>query len=322
VQHQRHIIIGGGSGFIGSALAAALQSRGDKVTLLSRTPGAGRITWQGLATNGLPACDVVVNLAGQHILDLTRRWNAAYRDEVINSRVETTKQLVNAINESASPPEVFVSTAGKCFYGTRELDVTTAYPELDEDSKPMGLDFPAELVGQWEAAADGVDGTRIRHVKLRIGVVLGKVERKSNIGRIWQIGRTRGFLPIIRLPFCLGLGAVIGTGNQPLPWIHIDDMVGILLHVIDRNDTRDRYNAVAPGIVTNRQFIEAFGRRLRRPVVWSVPAWLIRFLVGDQRSSILLQGQLVRPRRTLESGYAFCYSELGPALDDLVHITI
>jgi NAD dependent epimerase/dehydratase family enzyme len=79
---------------------------------------------------------------------------------------------------------------------------------------------------------------------------------------------------------------------------------------------------VAPGIVTNRQFIEAFGRRLRRPVVWSVPAWLIRFLVGDERSSILLQGQLVRPRRTLESGYAFCYSELGPALDDLVHITI
>jgi uncharacterized protein len=322
VQHQRHIIIGGGSGFIGSAFAAALRSRGNKVTLLSRTPGTGRITWEYLTRSGLPACDVVVNLAGQHILDLTRRWNTAYRDEVINSRVETTKQLVKALNESASPPTVFVSTAGKCFYGTRELDATAAYPELDEDSKPMGLDFPAELVGQWEAAADGIDRTRIRHVKLRIGVVLGKVERKSNIGRFWQIGKTRGFLPIIRLPFCLGLGAVIGTGNQPLPWIHIDDMVGILLHVVDQNDTRGRYNAVAPGIVTNRQFIEAFARRLRRPVLWSVPAWLIRFLVGDERSSILLQGQLVRPKRTLGSGYAFRYPELGPALDDLVHITI
>jgi uncharacterized protein len=322
VQHQRHIIIGGGSGFIGSALAAALRSRANKVTVLSRSPGTGRITWDDLAKHGLPACDVVVNLAGQHILDLTRRWNAAYRDEVINSRVETTKQLVKALNESATPPEVFVSTAGKCFYGTRELDATEAYPELDEDSRPMALDFPAELVGQWEAAADGVDATRVRHVKLRIGVVLGKVEKKSGIGRFWQIGRARGFLPIIRLPFCLGLGAVIGTGNQPLPWIHIDDMVGILLHVVDRTDTRGRYNAVAPGIVTNRQFIEAFARRLRRPVLWSVPAWLIRFLVGDERSSILLQGQLVRPKRTLESGYKFRYAELGSALDDLVHITI
>jgi uncharacterized protein (TIGR01777 family) len=322
VQHQRHIIIGGGSGFIGSALTAALRSRGNKITLLSRTPGAGRITWDDLARHGLPACDAVVNLAGQHILDLTRRWNAAYRDEVVNSRVETTKQLVKALNESPSPPEVFVSTAGKCFYGTRELDVAEAYPELDEDSKPMGLDFPAELVGQWEAAADGVDATRVRHVKLRIGVVLGKVERKSNIGRLWQIGRARGFLPIVRLPFCLGLGAVIGTGNQPLPWIHIDDMVGILLHVLDRSDTRGRYNAVSPGIVTNRLFIEAFGRRLRRPVLWSVPARLIRLLVGDERSSILLQGQLVKPKRTLESGYIFRYPELGSALDDLVHITI
>ena len=322
MQHQRHIIIGGGSGFIGSALATELQSRGNKVTLLSRTPGVGRITWDDLARHGLPACDAVVNLAGQHILDLTRRWNAAYRDEVISSRVQTTKQLVKALNESPSPPEVFVSTAGKCFYGTRELDVAETYPELDEDSKPMGLDFPAELVGQWEAAADGVDATRVRHVKLRIGVVLGKVERKSNIGRLWQIGRARGFLPIIRLPFCLGLGAVIGTGNQPLPWIHIDDMVGILLHVIDRSDTRGRYNAVSPGIVTNRVFIEAFGRRLRRPVLWSVPPTLIRLLVGDERSSILLQGQLVKPKRTLESGYIFSYPELGPALDDLVHVTI
>jgi hypothetical protein len=148
VQDQRHIVIGGGSGFIGSALTAALRSRGNKVTVLSRTPGAGRITWDDLANHGLPFCDVVINLAGQHILDLTRRWDAAYRDEVINSRVETTKQLVKALNESLSPPEVFVSTAGKCFYGTRELNATDAYPELDENSNPMGLDFPAELVGQ------------------------------------------------------------------------------------------------------------------------------------------------------------------------------
>jgi uncharacterized protein len=321
MRRPRHVIIGGGSGFIGSALAAALTARGDLVTLISRSPGAGRITWADLAKVGLPACDAVVNLAGRHILDMRRRWNAAYRDEVIRSRVETTKQLVNAMNESAFPPAAFVSTSGKCFYGTRELDTADPYPELDEDSPPMGLDFPAELVSQWEAAAEGVDTTQIRHVKLRIGVVLGKVERKSYIGRFWQIGRARGFLPIIRLPFCLGLGAVIGTGKQPLPWIHIEDMVGILLHVIDRAETSGCYNAVSPGIVTNRQFTEAFAGQLRRPVLWTVPEWLIRFLITDERASILLRGQLVKPKRTISSGYQFRYPELASALDDLVHVT-
>lgn len=318
--HRPHVVIGGGSGFIGSALAAALRARGDRVTLISRTPGSERITWEDLGRQGLPACNAVVNLAGKHILDPKRRWNAAYRDEVIRSRVETTKALVRALNASANPPEVFVSAAGKCFYGTREIDVAGSYPELDEDSAPMGMDFPAELVALWEAAADAVDCSRIRHVKLRIGVVLGKVERRSYLGRLWRIGRARGFLPIIRLPFCLGLGAVIGSGKQPLPWVHIDDMVGILLHVIDRCDLDGLFNAVSPGIVTNREFIEAFARHLHRPVLWSVPERLVEFLVGSERSSILLRGQFVRPKRTLRSGYVFRYPELNAALSDLVHI--
>lgn len=156
---------------------------------------ARRITWDDLAADGLPECDVVVNLAGQHILDIRRRWNDAYREEVIQSRVETTKTLVDAINKSTSPPEVFVSTAGKCFYGTRESDGAEAHPELDEDSEPMGMDFPAELVSLWEAAAEGVDSARVRHIKLRIGVVLGKVERKFHIGRLWRSAARGGFSP-------------------------------------------------------------------------------------------------------------------------------
>ena len=111
----RHYVIGGGSGFIGSALTAALHHRGDRVTWISRTAGPDRITWAALAQDGLPPCDGVVNLAGMHILSLGRRWNDAYRAEVIGSRVETTRTLVDAINRSAQPPAVFVSTAGKCF---------------------------------------------------------------------------------------------------------------------------------------------------------------------------------------------------------------
>jgi uncharacterized protein len=318
----RHYLIGGGSGFIGGALTAALRERGDQVTWISRFEGPARLTWRELALRGLPRCDGVVNLAGMHILNLARRWNDAYRSEVIRSHVATTEQLVMAMNKAAEPPEVFVSTAGKCFYGTRELKSGDVHPELDEDSAPQGMDFPAELVGLWERAAEGVDAAKIRHARVRIGVVLGSVERPSLIGKLWRIGRSRGFLPIIRLPFCLGLGATIGDGRQMFPWIHIADMVGILLHLLDRSDLRGRFNAVAPGCVTNAEFTRAFAKRLGRPVVWTIPAWLIRWLVGAERSSILLRGQLIRPRRTIESGHVFGFPSIEPALADLVHTTI
>ena len=319
---KKHIIIGGGSGFIGDVLTIALRARGDQVTWISRTSGKNRITWDQLANEGLPNCDAVVNLAGQHILDIRRRWNDEYRDEVINSRVQTTQTLVNAINALEKPPEVFISTAGKCFYGTTEMDSTQTYPELDEDSVPMGMDFPAELVSMWEAAAAGVDKSRIRHIQLRIGVVLGKIERKSHLGKLWRIGRARGFLPIIRLPFCLGLGATIGTGKQMFPWVHIDDMVGIILHVIDNQKTQGRFNAVSPGIVDNTTFTKAFAKALGRKVVWSVPEWLVRALVGSERSSILLRGQLVKPKRTIEAGYKFQYDTIDKAMNDLVEKVI
>jgi len=182
------------------------------------------------------------------------------------------------------------------------------------------MDFPAELVSQWEAAADGVDTNRVRHLKLRIGVVLGAIERKSYITKFWRIGKARGFLPIIRLPFCLGVGAYIGKGTQIFPWIHIDDMVGIILHVMDNQDTQGRYNAVAPNAVTNREFTQHFSKYLKRPILWSIPEWLVKRIVGEERSSILLKGQLVRPRRTVEAGYTFKYPDIDGAMSDLVKI--
>jgi len=315
-----HVVIGGGSGFIGTALTRALRERGDQVTVISRFPAETRITWEQVTAGKMPGCDAVVNLAGKHILDVRRRWTPQYRNEVIASRVDTTKTLVTALNEMSTPPAVFVSTAGKCFYGTGEIGQVKEYPELTEDSEPMGIDFPAELVALWEQAAEGIDTARIRHVQVRIGVVLGKVERKSHLGKLWRIGRARGFLPIIRLPFCLGVGATIGHGNQPFPWIHIDDMIGILLHVIDNPELSGRFNAVAPGITTNRVFTESFARHLNRRIVWSIPSWLIELIVGTERASILLEGQNVKPKRTLKSGYSFKYPEIEAALDDLVQI--
>lgn len=317
---KKHVIIGGGSGFIGSVLSNFLRLKGNKVTLISRYPGADRIIWKDLENRGLPVCDAVVNLAGKHILDPKRRWNDKYREEVISSRVETTKILVDAINQSENPPEVFISTAGKCFYGTQELNDQQKYPELDEFSEPMGIDFPAELVGLWEAAANDIDTSKVRHVKLRIGVVLGSIERKSHIGKLWRIGSVRGFLPIIRLPFCLGLGATLGNGRQPFPWIHIEDMVNLIIQSIEDETMHGKYNGVSPGIVTNREFTEIFAKKLRRSVVCSVPNFAVEFIVGKERSSILLQGQLVKPKRTLESGFEFKFPDIDSALSDLTKI--
>lgn len=316
-----HILIGGGSGFIGSALTVLFRARGDKVTWISRTAGPDRITWQDVERGDIAPCDVVINLAGQHILDVRRRWNDAYRQEVLRSRVDTTRSLVRALNAMEHPPRVFVSTAGKCFYGTAEVAADARYPELDEYSSPMGIDFPAELVALWEQAASGIDAERIRHVSVRIGVVLGAVERTSTLGKLWRVGRAHGFLPIIRLPFCLGLGAAMGHGRQPVPWIHIDDAVGVFEHLVDSTEARGRYNAVAPGIVSNREFTDALAKRLRRPVVWAAPRWLVRALIGKDRASILLEGQNVKPRRTLEAGYRFRHPTLEGAMADLVQIT-
>lgn len=317
-----HILIGGGSGFIGSELTARLRSRGDRVTWISRAPGPDRICWTDVDAGRLPECDVVINLAGEHILNLRRRWNDEYRRDLVRSRVGTTRSLVGALNAMSKPPAVFVSTAGKCFYGSAEVAADSQYPEYDEYSQPMVVDFPASMVALWEDAASAIDTSRIRHIHVRLGIVLGAVERSSMLGKLWRVARGRGILPLIRLPFCLGVGAVIGHGRQPMPWIHIDDVVGLLAHLVDAHAARGRYNAVAPGIVSNREFTELLARRLHRPIVWTAPARLVRAVVGQDRASILLAGQNVRPKRTLESGYRFRYPELQGALRNLVQITI
>lgn len=120
----------------------------------------------------------------------------------------------------------------------------------------------------------------------------------------------------------MGLGPVVGSGRQPFPWIHIDDVVGILLFLIDRGDLHGRFNAVSPGIVSHETFIRAFARQLRRPITWRAPAWLVERVFGRERSSILLQGQLVRPKRTFAAGYRFRLSDLEAALQDLVRISV
>ncbi len=317
-KQQKHILIGGGSGFIGRALTQTLRARGDRVTWVSRTPGLNRITWEEVHEKGIPQCDVVINLAGKHILDMRRVWTRNYRDEVIRSRVETTEALVRAINKHANPPSTFISTAGKCFYGSQGFRRAEEYRDLDEHSDPVGLDFPSEVVRLWEAAAAGVDSERVRHVKIRLGVVLGK--KPNNLTRrVPQDSRgAYGIFPILHGFFKRGFALSMGSGVQPFPWVHIDDVVGIIVRAIDDSAMQDVFNAVSPGIVSNREFTELFARKLGRSVLGHIPAWIIKAVVGVERSTILLLGQRIRPTRTMASGYEFKFPKLEFCLDDLL----
>ena len=315
---RKHVLIGGGSGFVGRALTAALEARGDRVTIVSREPGPGRITWEALDANGLPQCDVVINLAGKHILDMRRRWNQHYRDELIRSRVDTTRALVKAINQSASPPQTFISTAGKCFYGSQGFHKEELYGDMHEWSTPVGVDYPASLVAIWEAAANEIDPERVRHVKVRLGIALSRDDKPA--AHAGEGPGAYGVFPILRNVFKSGLVFRMGSGAQPFPWIHIDDVVGIFLQAIDDDAMEGIYNAVSPGIVSNKEFTGALAQKLGRWVLGSIPAWAIKAVVGVERSTILLLGQRVRPSRTVEAGYTFKFADLQACLDDLVGI--
>lgn len=317
---QKHILIGGGTGFIGRALTNFLRARGDRVTLISRSAGHDRMTWEEVRVNGIPRCDVVINLAGKHILDMRRPWTKNYRDEVIRSRVETTQILVKAINEQTNPPSTFISTAGKCFYGSQGFRETEQYFDLDEHSQPVGIDFPSKVVRLWEAAALGVDTQKVRHVKLRLGIVLGVKPTGTPADHITppnQMG-AYGIFPMLHAFFKRGLCVSMGNGVQPFPWVHIDDVVGIFLRAIDDADMHDIFNAVSPGIVSNNEFTKLLAMKLGRSVLGRIPAWVIKAAVGLERSTILLLGQRVKPTRTLASGYEFKFPKLEVCLDDLL----
>lgn len=289
------LLVTGASGLVGAALSRALHDRGDTVIGVSRRPerrGRGMIRWIGW--DDLPAAiedvDAAVHLAGAGVV--AKRWSAARKRTLRESRIDTAQQLVAAINGAANPPGVLVSASAVGYYGPRGDD------ELDEDS-PAGSDFLATLCRDWEAAAAVAD---CRVVRARIGVVLS---------------RQGGALPQMLLPFKLGLGGPIGRGRHWFSWVHIDDVVGALLHAVDDAGVRDAINVTAPAPLTNMDFSKALGRALHRPALVPVPPLLLELRFGEG-AAILTAGQRVIPRRTVAAGYQFQYGQIDDALANLL----
>ncbi|XP_042219737.1 epimerase family protein SDR39U1-like isoform X2 [Homarus americanus] len=284
---------GGGTGFIGTALCNSLRHRGYDVLAVSRKPGPYRITWSDFSNKGLPdSTTAVVSLAGQNVLDPVRRWTEGFKQNVWASRVNTTKYLAEAIQHSSTKPKVFVSASGVGYYPPSQDEVFT------EDGPGGDFDFLSRLCSDWESAADLPSDLGVRTVKIRTGVVLG---------------RQGGMVQQLILPFYMGFGGPVGSGNQSMPWIHIQDIVGLFIHAIEKENVIGIVNGVAPQIITNREFATAFGKALRRPSFVPLPTFAVNLLFNEERGKIMTEGQKVTPKKALETGYSFKYPNITSA---------
>ncbi|XP_013117320.1 epimerase family protein SDR39U1 [Stomoxys calcitrans] len=293
----RHALIGGGTGFVGTRLVNHLTSQGYDVTVVSRMPGLKRITWHQLEKDGIPkGVTSVVNLAGQNVLDPSRRWTAGFKQNVWNSRVNSASSLVKAIEKSGGV-DAFVNISGVSHYPANDNKVYT------ENDKVEGFDFMSRLCLEWEKAATLPDNSTARGIKLRTGVV---------------VGREGGMIQSIWMPFNLGLGGPMGTGKQILPWIHLEDLCRLIQHCLESKNCRGVLNAVAPDIVTNGEFSKIFASALRRPCLFPVPEFVVDLMFGKDRSALLLNGAKIEPKRTLETGFNFKYPTAKVACQEVV----
>lgn len=289
------IVIAGGSGFLGRALAASLLRDGHDAIVLTRRPRAGASaerSWTPDGTVGpwasaLAGTDAVVNLAGEGIAD--RRWTRARKAALFDSRLNATTSLARAIVDMPSPPATFLSASGVGYYGP------TGDEPITEEA-PAGGDFLGRLAAAWEAAAAPA-AVRTRVVLLRTGLVLGR----------------EGALAQMLLPFKLGLGGRLGSGRQWMPWIHVDDWVGLVRMLLEDTQAAGPFNLSAPHPVTNADFTKALGRVLRRPTVLPVPAFALRLALGEL-SSALLTGQRAVPTKALARGYRFRHERIDGAV--------
>jgi len=275
------VAVTGATGLIGTRLSAALRARGDEVTAISLRSGPPPL-------EALTGANAVVHLAGEPV---AQRWTKGARERIRSSREAGTRGLVDAIAAADPRPGVLVSASGVGYYGSRGDEL------VDEDAAPGG-DFLAQVCVAWEREAQAATRHGLRVVTIRTGVVL---DRKG--------GALAKMLP----PFRLGIGGPVAGGRQYLPWIHIDDLVGIYLAAIDNPAWTGPVNATAPEPVTNAAFSKALGRALRRPAFLPVPALAIRALYGDM-AEIVTEGQRAVPRRALELAYEFGHPDLDEAL--------
>jgi uncharacterized protein (TIGR01777 family) len=296
-------LVTGATGFIGQRLLARL----DHAVVLSRNAarahqslqkfGVQAFAWEPVKgpppAEAFAGVDTVFHLAGDPVAD--RRWNAAKKQAIHDRRQLGTRHLVDALERLSTRPKSLVSCSAVGYYGDRGDAL------LDEASQP-GDDFLAQVCIDWEREAERAESLSVRVACVRVGVVLGK---------------QGGALAKMITPFRLGVGGRLGSGKQWMPWVHVDDVVGIMLHAATTPAVRGPINAVGPQPVTNAEFTKALGHALHRPTMFPMPAFMLRLAVGEF-AQIVLASQRVVPREAEATGYRYAYPDLQSALDEAV----
>jgi len=293
------IVIAGGTGFLGAALASRLSGDGHDVVVLTRQPSHARdsfraVHWDPDGGAGSWATEVdgahaVVNLAGQSIA--AGRWSAARKQTILDSRLRATRSLVEAIRGARTPPPVLVSGSATGYYGPRDDE------RLSEDAG-AGSDFLARVCSEWEAEASRAATPATRVAVLRTGLV---------------IERDGGALPKIAPPFKLGVGGPLGSGRQYWPWIHRADWVDLACWIMRTPQATGPLNATAPAPVTNAEFSQALGRAMHRPSWMPAPAFALRLGLGEMADALLLSGQRAVPAKAERLGFRFRYPDIDGA---------
>jgi len=293
------VTLTGATGRIGGRLVAALKARGDDVTVLSRDPDRARAAlrvdtapWDLMAgpppTGALAGRDAVVHLAGE---DVGQRWTDEVKRRIRASREVGTRNLVAGLRAAEPRPGLLVSGSASGYYGVHG-------DERVEETEPPGSDFLAQVCVAWEREADRGAELGVRVIRVRTGIVLDK---------------EGGALGQMLLPFKLGAGGPVAGGRQYMPWIHLDDEVGILVAAVDSTDFSGPMNAAAPEPATNQDFSKALGRALKRPAIAPIPGFALKALFGEM-SQIVTGGVRMVPARAHELGYVFRHPELDEAL--------
>ena len=296
-----HILLTGGTGLIGRGLCRHWLAQGHQLTVWSRSPqqvstlcgaevrGIGR-----LEELGEEPLDAVVNLAGAPIAD--RPWTRKRKTLLWASRISLTEQLLAWLGQRGQKPRVLLSGSAVGWYGDG------GERELLEDNPQVTDDFAAQLCGAWEETALRAEAQGIRVVLVRTGLVLAS---------------DGGLLKRLLLPFKLGLGGPLGDGRQWMPWIHLEDEIGLIDFLLHQQQAAGPYNACAPEPVRNADFARALGRALHRPAILPAPAFVLRATLGEL-AGLLLGGQRALPARLGEAGYQFRFTDLDAALEDLL----
>ena len=303
---MKKIIITGATGSIGCKLVKTFVTKGIEITVFTQNPQkAGKnlpsvkdiVKWDYASPdewkNHLNGIDAVVHLAGANLG--AKRWNDSYKKIAYESRIISTRNLVNAIALLDKKPKVFISSSAVGYYGNRNDEY------LSEDEERAD-NFLAKLCSDWELEAAKVETLGVRRVSVRTGLVLSKAE-----------GLLKQMIP----SFKLFLGGYLGNGKQWFPWIHIDDIVGIYLHAIDNENLRGAVNATSPGIVRMKEFSKTLGRVLHRPSFLPIPKFAIKILKGEL-GNYVTDSQRVAMDKLLQSGYKFKFENLDEALRDLL----